>query len=124
MSYRDVQRSNSTRRDKLPKQEQTWLKENGYRNVGWDHVIKLYQKINNLIAQSQSEESTLEELFLEADRIGSKYQTKEEREAFEQQLSAEVGEISTLIDKQFPDPEFEFTDYSGQSQSTTQRKRR
>ncbi|NER83841.1 MAG: hypothetical protein F6K42_30720 [Leptolyngbya sp. SIO1D8] len=124
MSYHDVQRSNSARREKLPKQEQKWLKESGYRNVGWDNVIKLYQKINDLIAQPQSEESTLEELFLEADRIGNKYQTQEERADFEQQLSAEVSEISTLIDKQFPDPEFEFTDYSSQSQSKMKRKRR
>lgn len=111
MSYRELQKSNSIRKSNLPKQEQKWLKSNGYRNVGWDKIIKLHQKINNLTANHGSGESTLEELFLEADRIGSKYQTHEERKAFEEQLSSEVNKISQLIDKQFPDPEFEFVDY-------------
>ena len=112
MSYRDVQRSNSDRRSKLSKKDQKWLKEKGYRNVGWDNVIKLYQKINELLIQPTSEEDTLEELFLKADRIGNKYQTPEEIAAFNQQLSIEVNEISDEIDRQFPNSEMEFIDYS------------
>ena len=112
MGYRQVQRSNTDRRSKLPKKEQTWLKEKGYKNVGWDHVIELYQKINDLLAQPDPTEDTLEELFLQADRIGNKYQTSEEIAAFNQQLSAEVNAIADEIDRQFPDSEIEFIDYS------------
>lgn len=118
MSYRDVQRSNSDRRGKLPKKDQNWLKEKGYRNVGWDNVIKLYQKINELLIQPTSEEDTLEELFLQADRIGNKYQTPEEIAAFNQQLLTEVNEISDEIDRQFPNSEMEFIDYSQPSRKS------
>ncbi|MCG8367600.1 MAG: hypothetical protein MJA27_30225 [Pseudanabaenales cyanobacterium] len=118
MSYRDVQRSNSDRRGKLPQKDQKWLKEKGYRNVGWDNVIKLYQKINELLIQPTSEEDTLEELFLQADRIGNKYQTPEEIAAFNQQLLTEVNEISDEIDRQFPNSEMEFIDYSQPSRKS------
>lgn len=118
MSYRDVQRSNSDRRGKLPQKDQKWLKEKGYRNVGWDNVIKLYQKINELLIQPTSEEDTLEELFLQADRIGNKYQTSEEIAAFNQQLLTEVNEISDEIDRQFPNSEMEFIDYSQPSRKS------
>lgn len=113
MGYREVQRSNSGRRSKLPKTEQIWLTENGYKNVGWDNVIRLYQKINEFLAQPDADdEPTLEELFLEADRIGQKYQTREEIEAFNQQMAADVSAISDLIDHQFPETEVEVIDYS------------
>ncbi|MUG96650.1 hypothetical protein F7734_31650 [Scytonema sp. UIC 10036] len=55
---------------------------------------------------------TLEELFLEADRIGNKYLTPNEIEEFNQQLSKEVAEIGDLIEQQFPDTEIEIIDYS------------
>lgn len=118
MGYPEVQRSNSIRRSKLPKTHQIWLKENGYKNVGWDNVIRLYQKINELLAQPDADdELTLEELFLEGDRIGQKYQTREEIEAFNQQLAAEVSAISDLIDQQFPETEVEVIDYSQTTRS-------
>lgn len=118
MGYTEVQRSNSIRRSKLPKTHQIWLKENGYKNVGWDNIIRLYQKINELLAQPDADdEPTLEELFLEADRIGQKYQTREEIEAFNQQLAAEVSTISDLIDQQFPETEVEVIDYSQTTRS-------
>ena len=118
MGYPEVQRSNSIRRSKLPKTHQIWLKENGYKNVGWDNVIRLYQKINELLAQPDADnELTLEELFLEADRIGQKYQTREEIEAFNQQLAGEVSAISDLIDQQFPETEVEVIDYSQTTRS-------
>ncbi|MBD1913511.1 MULTISPECIES: hypothetical protein [unclassified Leptolyngbya] len=123
MSYRDVQRSNSNRKSKLPKQQQKWLKESGYRNVGWDNIIQLYQKINELLAEPDSDEPTLEELFLKADQIGNKYQTPEEIEAFQQQLSTEVEAIADTIDRQFPDTEIESIDYGKQAKPTTRRKR-
>jgi hypothetical protein len=111
MSYREVQRSNKDRRSKLPKAEQKWLKDNGYKNTGWDNVICLYQKINDLLSSSDSDELTLEELFLKADQIGNKYQTEEEKAAFNQSLRSEVEAISEIVDQQFPDSEFEFVDY-------------
>lgn len=111
MGYREVQRSNSIRRSKLPKPDRVWLKEKGYKNVGWDNVIRLYQKINELLADKDDEPS-LEELFLEADRIGQKYQTREEIEAFNREMTAEASAISDLVDQQFPDTEVEAIDYS------------
>lgn len=112
MSYRDVQRSNSNRRSKLPKKDQSWLKENRYKNVGWDNVIKLYQKINDLLLQPDPDEDTLEELFLKADRIGNKYQTPAEIREFNQKLSVAVNEVADEIDRQFPETEMEVVDYS------------
>lgn len=115
MSYREVQRSNSNRKSHLPKKDKKWLTENGYKNVGWDNVVKLYQKINDLLSSVDSDGLTLEELFLKADQIGSKYQTPEEVEAFNQALRIEVEAVSNEIDQQFPDEEFEFIDYSQSS---------
>lgn len=121
MGYREVQHSNSIRRIKLPKPEQIWLKENGYKNVGWDNVIRLYQKINELLNQPDADdEPTLEELFLEADRIGKKYQTPEEIEAFNQEMAAEVNAVSDLVDQQFPETDVEVIDYSQMSRSSRQ----
>jgi len=114
MSYREVQRSNSENRDKLQKADRQWLKENGYKNVGWEFVIHLYQKIQAFLDQ---EDSTLEDLFLEADRIGNKYLTSEEIAAFNQQLSEVVSEISEEIDRQFPDTEVESIDFSKSTKS-------
>lgn len=122
MSYREVQRSNTNRKKKLPKADQTWLKTNGYRNVGWDNVIKLYQKTNDFLASPDSDDPTLEELFLKADQIGKKYQTAEEEKAFEQAFQAEVDAISEQIDQQFPDQEVEMADYSKSSRSNQKRK--
>ncbi|HEY9881260.1 MAG TPA: hypothetical protein V6D29_22585 [Leptolyngbyaceae cyanobacterium] len=124
MSYGEVQRSNSNRRGKLPQKEQQWLKENGYRNVGWDNVIRLYQKINELLVSFDTDELSLEELFLKADKIGQKYQTPEEIAAFQEQLAAEVQLISDEVDRQFPDSEVESIDYSKFSYSAAKRKKK
>ncbi|MEM8612009.1 MAG: hypothetical protein AAGF93_08315 [Cyanobacteria bacterium P01_H01_bin.105] len=126
MSYREVQRSNSTRRDQLPKKDKIWLKTQGYKNVGWDNIIKLYQKINDLLLQPDPEEETLEELFLKADRIGNKYQTPAEIRDFNQKLSIAVNDVADEIDRQFPETEMEFVDYSKTTkhQSSVKRKRR
>ncbi len=122
MTYREVQRSNTNHKKKLPKADQTWFKTNGYRNVGWDNVIKLYQKINDLLSSSDSDDPTLEELFLRADQIGKKYQTAEEVNAFETAFQIEVDAISEQIDKQFPDPEIEMVDYGKPSKLGPKRK--
>ncbi|MEM1255170.1 MAG: hypothetical protein AAGI69_22260 [Cyanobacteria bacterium P01_H01_bin.21] len=127
MGYREVQRSNSNRRNQLPKKEQAWLKENGYKNVGWENIINLYQKINELLLQPDPNEDTLEELFLKADRIGNKYQTPAEIREFNQKLSVAVNEVADEIDRQFPESEIEVVDYSQtqtKRQSSVKRKRR
>lgn len=111
MSYHEVQRANSKNKDKLHKEDKKWLKDNGYRNIGWDNVINLYQKIEDFLDKYKFEDLTLEELFLEADLIGNKYLTKQEIEDYNQQLSKEVSEISEEIDKQFPDNEVEIIDF-------------
>lgn len=111
ISYHAVQRANSNNKDKLHKEDKTWLKDNGYKNVGWDNVISLHQKIEEFLDKYKFEDLSLEELFLEADRIGNKYLTKQEIEDYNQQLIKEVSEISEEIDKQFPDTEIEIIDF-------------
>ncbi|NJN86611.1 MAG: hypothetical protein HC881_10245 [Leptolyngbyaceae cyanobacterium SL_7_1] len=73
--------------------------------------MSLYQKIGEFVDSYQFKDLSLEELFLEADRIGNKYLTDEEREAFNQEFNQEVSEISTQIDRQFPDTEMEVVDF-------------
>lgn len=112
MGYREVQRSNSTRRRRLSKAQQRWLKAHHYKNVGWDNVIALYQKINDLIANDTEDGETLESLFLKAERIGNKYQTTEEREAFQKELSQVTAAVAETIEQQFPIAEAEYIDFS------------
>jgi hypothetical protein len=122
MSYGEVQQANSKNRPQLTKEEQKLLKERGYKNVGWENVINLYRKIEEFLGKSQFVEMNLEELFLEADRIGNKYLTSQEIGEFNQQLSQEVTEIGEIIDRQFPDTEIEIIDYSKQVQKKIQKK--
>lgn len=112
MRYREVQRANSKNRSSLKKEDQKWLQDNDYKNVGWDNVITLYRKVEEILDKFRFEDMSLEELFLEADRIGNKYLTPEEIKEFNQQLSQEVTEIGDLVDKQFPDTEIEVIDFS------------
>ncbi|RCJ25815.1 hypothetical protein A6S26_15205 [Nostoc sp. ATCC 43529] len=74
--------------------------------------MNLYQKIEDFLLKYPLAELTLEELFLESDRIGNKYLTSQEIQHFHQNLSREVNEIAEEIDKQFPDTEVEFIDFS------------
>jgi hypothetical protein len=115
MSYREVQITNSKNRTKLHKKEQAWLKENSYKNIGWDNVINLFSRIEEFFNKHQVAELTLEELFLEADRIGNKYLTTQEISEFNQKFAIEVNEIAEKIDQQFPDTEVEFIDFSTSS---------
>ncbi|MBE9136363.1 hypothetical protein IQ254_03960 [Nodosilinea sp. LEGE 07088] len=121
MNYREVQRSNTNRRKKLHKADQAWLKDNGYKNIGWDNVIQLYQKINDILTSPKPDDPTLEDLFLKADQIGQKYQTPDEIKAFEQTLQVEVDAISEQIDNQFPDQDVEMIDYSAASRPRAKR---
>jgi hypothetical protein len=122
MSYREVQHANSVNRDKLKKEDRKWLKDNGYKNVGWASIISLFQKIEEILDKSRLEDLTLEELFLEADRIGNKYLSDQEIKEFNQRLAEEVNEISEEIDKQFPDTEIEFIDFSKKSKNKSKNK--
>lgn len=118
MSYGEVQHANSKNRSKLNKEDQKWLKDNGYKNVGWDNVITLYHKVEELLDKFLWEDMSLEELFLEADRVGNKYLTPEEIKEFNQKLSKEVAEIGELVDEQFPDNEIEIIDFSQKTYRT------
>jgi hypothetical protein len=124
MSYVQVQRANSTQRDTLKREDQRWLKENGYRNVGWDGVMALSQKMDEFLEKARFEDMSLEDLFLEADRIGNKYLEPGEVAEFNRQLAQEVNEIANLVDQQFPDTEVEFVDFGATVGQKTRKKRR
>ncbi|WP_316430496.1 hypothetical protein [Leptolyngbya sp. NK1-12] len=124
MSYRDVQRANSENRLQLKLADQQWLKQNNYRNVGWDNVIRLYETINDFLEKYRFEELPLEELFLEADRIGNKYLSPEEIEDSHQKLAKEVNQICEQIDQQFPDTEVEIIDFSKPAKPSSRKPRK
>ncbi len=112
MSYREIQLSNSLIRNKLSNEDKKHLKDNGYKNVGWENVIKLSIKIDEMVNKLPLSELTLGELFLEAERIGNKYLANEEIEETHQRLAHEINEIEQEIDKHFPDTEIEVIDFS------------
>jgi tRNA nucleotidyltransferase (CCA-adding enzyme) len=113
-SYQALQKKNGQNRVLLTKEQKAWLKKNNYRNVGWDKVIQLYEKIAIFL---EVEDSSLEELFLEADRIGNKYQSDEEIESFQQAMAETAEKISELIDQQFPPvDQIEMIDFSDRSE--------
>jgi hypothetical protein len=117
MNYRKVQQENSERRSKLQKEDLKWLKENRLKNVGWENVIALFQKIEEFLDKNRLNDWSLEDLFLEADRIGNKYQTAQEIEAFNQQMAEEVNAIAEEVDRQFPDTEAEIIDFSNHART-------
>lgn len=119
MSYREVQCANTNNRSQLSREDQKWLKNNQFKNVGWSEVIRLYQKIEALLEPLK--DLTLEDLFLEADRIGSKYQSSQEIQDFSHQLAKEVNDVSEAIDRQFPDTEIEVIDFGNSHQRTQKR---
>lgn len=121
MSYRDMQRVNSKNRNKLKQEDIHWLKTEGYKNVGWNNLISLYHKIKDFLEKYQFEELTLEELFLEVDRIGNKYFTAQEIQETNYKLAKEVNEIAEEIDKQYPDTEIEIIDFSNKTKKTYKR---
>jgi len=65
------------------------------------------------------DDRSLEDLFLESERIGNKYQTKEEREKFQSEMNQIVGQISEEIDRQFPE-QGSVVDYSKPSRKPAQ----
>lgn len=122
-TYSQLQAFNKQSRSELRPDDRQWLKANSYKNVGWDCAIALYEKIIDYKAKYDLEDESLEDLFLEADRIGNKYQTPEEIEAFQAALALEVNAIADLVDEQFPDTTTEIIDYGTQSQRRKNPKR-
>ncbi|RUR84490.1 hypothetical protein ACF3DV_19480 [Chlorogloeopsis fritschii PCC 9212] len=80
-------------------------------------------QIEEIVDRYPFEDLTLEELFIEADRIGNKYLTAQEREEFNQKLAQEVNEIAEEIDRQFPDTEIEVIDFSKKNSNNSRKKR-
>ncbi len=116
LTYKQLQAHNKETRSHLKPDDRKWLKTNGYKNLGWDNAIALYEKITDFQSQYDLEDDSLEDLFLQADRIGNKYQTPEEIAAFQAELATEVNAIADLIEEQFPDHEPEIIDYGTQHQ--------
>jgi predicted lactoylglutathione lyase len=112
MGYRQVQRSNSDNKAKMQSEEIQLLKNSGYKNVGWEKVTQLYLKLQDMLTLPYRENWSLDELFLEADRIGRKYQSVDEIATFEQQFTMLSQEIDCEIDRHFPDTEVEIIDFS------------
>lgn len=124
MTYRQIQRCNSERRSQLSARENQQLKQDGYINVGWDNVINLYRKLEDIFERNKLEDFSLEELFLEADRIGNKYQSADEINEFNQQLAYEADLINQKIDSLYPDTEIEVIDFGSQGARTNYYKTR
>jgi hypothetical protein len=95
MGYRQVQRSNSENKAKMQSEE-----------------TQLYLKIQAMLTSPYRENWSLDELFLEADRIGRKYQSADEIATFEKQFTMLSQEIDDEIDRHFPDTEVEIIDFS------------
>ena len=112
MKYRQLQSYNTQKRQSLTEEKKQWLKSNDYRNIGWEKIIKLYEKITEFLLKDSLQDMSLEDIFLEADRIGNKYQNSEEIHKLNQQLSQINQEISDEIDKHFPDDEIVFLNFS------------
>ena len=112
MGYRQVQRSNSDNKAKITSEEIELLKNSGYKNVGWEKVTQLNLKLQEMLTSPYRENWSLDELFLEADRIGQKYQSADEIATFEKQFTILSQEIDDEIDRHFPDTQVEIIDFS------------
>ena len=122
-TYTQLQAFNKQFRSQLRPDDRQWLKANGYKNVGWDCAIALYEKIIDYKTKYGLEDESLEDLFLEADRIGNKYQTPEEIETFQAAFAFEVNVIADVVDQQLPDTTTEIIDYGTESQRRKNSKR-
>jgi hypothetical protein len=112
MGYRELQQHNSTSKLKLTSAEVLLLKRDKYKNVGWDNIINLYLRIDELLKSIYRLGWSLDELFIEADRIGNKYQSSAEIYMHQQQVSILAKEIDDDIDRHFPDLEPEIINFS------------
>ncbi|MFA9202033.1 MAG: hypothetical protein ACEQSC_00580, partial [Candidatus Nanopelagicaceae bacterium] len=115
LDYRQLQRVNSTQKQQLREEELMILKNEGHKNIGWESVIRLQKRIQELLTSVYRKGWGLDQLFLEADRIGRKYQSSTEIAVYEEQLTILSMEIDDVIDEQFPDTEVEIISFSGKS---------
>jgi hypothetical protein len=124
MIYAVVQASNTKKREALSREDWQFLKDNNYKNVGWQDVIRLYQAIEAFFQRHQLDDLSLGDLFLEVDRIGNKYLSSQEVADFNNKLAAEVAAIAEKIDQQFPDTESEVIDFSSKIDMRSTKKRK
>ncbi|MFN5855023.1 MAG: hypothetical protein ACK456_03855 [Pseudanabaenaceae cyanobacterium] len=111
MTYRQVQKLNSQIRLTLRKDDQIWLKQQGFRNVGWSNVIKLYENISAILERYDQELPGLDELFIEADCIGNKYLDPNELQEYQSKLADQNRLFEEQVDQRFPDTEVEMIDF-------------
>jgi len=111
MTYRQVQKLNSQSRLTLRKDDQIWLKQQGFRNVGWSNVIKLYENISAILERYDQELPGLDELFIEADCIGNKYLDPNEIQEYQSKLADQNRLFEEQVDQRFPDTEVEMIDF-------------
>lgn len=120
LRYRDVQQANGLRRDRLTKADRRDLKDQGFRNVGWNNILRLRQRLDELLGPDRDEANpdlpdpdlpSLDALFLEADRLGNAYQSAEEIAAFNRALAEAANGVDEAIDAQFPDTEVEIVHF-------------
>jgi hypothetical protein len=111
MTYRQVQKLNSQSRLTLRKDDQIWLKQQGFRNIGWSNVIKLYENISAILERYDQELPGLDELFIEADCIGNKYLDPNEIQEYQSKLADQNRLFEEQVDQQFPDTEVEMIDF-------------
>jgi hypothetical protein len=69
--------------------------------------LVLYTKIQEMLDSPYRGNWSLDELFVEADRIGKKYQSGDEIETFERKFAIVSQEIEEEIERCFPDTEAE-----------------
>ncbi len=137
LKYREVQQANGQRRDQLTKTDRTALKSQGFRNVGWDNVLRLNQRLDELLGPAPDPNlpdpnlpdpdpdlPSLDSLFLEADRIGNAYQSAEEIAAFNQALAEATSAVDEAIDRLFPDTEAEVVHFQNTARSAPRKRRR
>ncbi|MFN7714397.1 MAG: hypothetical protein ACK5QS_02810 [Pseudanabaenaceae cyanobacterium] len=111
MTYRQVQKLNSQSRLTLRKDDQIWLKQQGFRNIGWSNVIKLYENISAILERYDQELPGLDELFIEADCIGNKYLDPNEIQEYQSKLADQNRLFEEQVDQRFPDTEVEMIDF-------------
>ena len=112
MRYRQVQRKNSRNKKLLSKDKQKHINAEGYRNICCNNVIALFEKIREIHQKENIKSLSLEELFLEADRIGNKYLDSSEIDRRNLAIAKELDNIANIMDRQFPDRTVEVIDYS------------
>jgi hypothetical protein len=115
LGYRQLQRVNSTQKQQLQAEELITLKNEGHKNTGWESIICLQRRIQELLTSVYRAGWDLDQLFLEADRIGQKYQSPTEIAVYEEKITLLSVEIDDVIDEQFPDTEVEIISFSGKS---------